>query len=568
MALTFSKIRFKNFLSTGNSFIEFNLDQHDTTLIVGANGSGKSTLLDALSFGLFGKSYRKLNKSQLVNSIIKKNCLVEVEFSTGETNYMVRRGINPNIFEVYQDDRLLNQQANSRDYQQILEEQIIKATHKSFCQIVILGMAAFEPFMKLTMAQRREVIEDLLDLQVFTSMNIDLKERASNCNQNYSAKLAEKNTLANQLELLRHHAKVIEANREQSYEEKNNKLKFLQQEHDELVLQIRACEVEIANLMASIEDEQRSLKDLKFINNCAQSAAHKRKDARANITFFEEHDTCPTCTQAINDNLKKAKIEEFTAVHEHYRESVEKIKEKEGKIEERIREISKVKDKISDWKLELQVMKSRKVSIIKQMDDLKKDINSLSKVTELAEDVPKVEKALEDVTHECLDLEETKKIYSYASIILKDTGIKSKIIKQYVPIMNRLINKNLADFDMYVNFQLDENFNETIRSRYRDEFSYENFSQGERQRIDLAILFAWRAIAGLRNTINTNILILDEVFDSSLDSNAIEYLMNMIRIHAQTNNIFVISHKDQMNDKFERIIEFRKVRNFSQMMER
>jgi len=561
--IIFKKLRFQNFLATGNNFIEFILNQHDTTLIVGANGTGKSTLLDALSFVLFGKAYRKINKPQLVNSITRKNCLVEIEFSIGESDFMVVRGINPTVFEVYQDGRLLNQQANSRDYQEILEEQILKAAHKSFCQIVILGTAAFEPFMQLTTPQRREVIEDLLDLQVFTNMNLDLKERASENNKALAMMLVQKEALAKQLELLKHHAGVIEANREEVHAEKTKKLKELQDEYDDLVIEIRGAELNISKLQEAIEDEHKIVKKLAQLKEYQHGAMTKRNEAQKSADFLEEHSVCPTCTQEIVERFKRAKVEDLRTLEKQYVNNVSLITKEVTATEERLSAINEVKENIHDWKLNLQVMKSRKASINKQTDEIKKDVQNLSKTSDIAKDIPKVEKALEEASHSCIELEERKKIYSYASLILKDTGIKSKIIKQYVPIMNRLINKNLSEFDMHVTFELDENFNENIRSRHRDDFTYESFSQGERQRIDLAILFAWRGIAALRNTINTNILILDEVFDSSLDNAAVEYLMNTIRIHAQTNNIFVISHKDQMFDKFENIIRMIKTRNFT-----
>lgn len=561
--IVFEKLRYQNFLSTGNNFIEFILNQHDTTLIVGANGSGKSTLLDALSFVLFGKAYRKINKPQLVNSITKKNCLVEVEFTIGEVKYMVRRGIAPNIFEVYQDDRLLNQQANSRDYQEILEEQILKAAHKSFCQIVVLGTAAFEPFMQLPSALRREVIEDLLDLQVFTAMNLDLKERASQLNKAFEAAELEKASLEKQLELLKHHADIIENSREQSHEFKMNRLKELEEDYDELVIQIHAKEIAIDKLFGTVTDEHIIAKKTGNLREYVSKAAFNRDKARKDVKFMEDHATCPTCTREMPDEFRKSKIDVYKQDEAKYVANVAELSEALKTAEDRLAEIKKVFTAIQDHKLELQVLKTRKASISKQIDELKKDVESLTKTLEITDAVAPLEKALEERSVQCVDLEGQRKIYHYASLLLKDQGIKSKIIKQYIPIINSYINKYLSEFETHINFYLDEHFNETIKSRNRDDFSYESFSQGERQRIDLAILFAWRAIAALRNTINTNILILDEVFDSSLDNAAIEYLMNIIRIHAQTNNIIVISHKDQMNDKFENIIRFQKVRNFS-----
>jgi DNA repair exonuclease SbcCD ATPase subunit len=561
--IVFEKIRYKNFLSTGNSFLEFILNQHETTLIVGLNGSGKSTLLDALSFVLFGKAYRKINKPQLVNSIIEKNCLVEVEFTVGETRYMVRRGINPNIFEVYQDGRLLNQTANSRDYQEILEDQIIKASHKSFCQIVVLGTAAFEPFMQLGLPQRREVIEDLLDLQVFSVMNFDLKERASTNNQKLDVTAMEKETLTKQLALLKYHADVLEANREKTYQEKKNKLAVLEEERDEIIVEIRGYEVEIGRYANLIDEEKEQKERLKNLYKFESSASHNRDEAFKKSLFFADNETCPTCTQIIDSKIRFNKGLDFQHEGEKYDHNASIIHEELCKTETRLEDIKKVLQQVQDWKLELQVFKSRKSSIQRQMDELKKDIDNLSQITEVAADVPKVEKALEESRTECIDLEERKRIYAYAALLLKDTGIKSKIIKQYVPIINKHINKNLGEFELHINFNLDENFNEKIKSSARGDFTYESFSQGERQRIDLAILFAWRAISALRNTINTNILILDEVFDSSLDSNAVECLMHTIRVHAQSSNIIVISHKDQMFDKFEQVIRFEKKRNFS-----
>jgi DNA repair exonuclease SbcCD ATPase subunit len=561
--IVFEKLRYQNFLSTGNAFIEFELNKLDTLLIVGMNGSGKSTLLDAFSFVLFGKPYRKINKSQLTNSITKKNCMVEIEFTIVDTKYLVRRGIAPNVFEVYQNDQLLNQSANVKDYQQILEEQIIKCCHKSFCQMVVLGTATFQPFMTLSMSQRREVIEDLLDLQVFTAMNADLKERVSICGQALSIKSSEKSILTKQLEMLKHHAEVLEANREQSQQEKNNKLVFLAEENHEVAEQILETQKDMGRLAFTIEDEEKVQKSLRNAYDYQKVAGVKRDNAREQLAFLEKHDTCPTCTQQLDPIFKESKMESCQSIVDKYTKSVALIKERGIEHENRIKEITKVKEEIQTLRLKLQGLKSRKVSIVRQMDDVQRDIENLGKTSEIATEIPKIEEALQERSRECFDLEEQKRLFSHASILLKDSGIKSKIIKQYVPIMNRLINKNLAEFELYVNFELDENFKETIKSRGRDSFSYESFSQGERQRIDLAILFAWRQIAGMRNSINTNILILDEVFDSSLDSTAVEYLMNTIRVYSQSSNIIVISHKEAMVDKFSNIVRMVKKRNFS-----
>jgi DNA repair exonuclease SbcCD ATPase subunit len=560
--IIFEKLRYQNFLSTGNNFIEFDLNKYGSTLIVGLNGSGKSTLLDAFSFVLFGKPYRKINKSQMVNSITRKNCLVEVEFTIGDIKYLVRRGISPNLFEVFQNGQMLNQSANVKDYQQILEGQIVNCCHKSFCQMVVLGTATFQPFMTLNMSQRREVIEDLLDLQVFTSMNTDLKERVSICGQALEIKVSEKSILSKQLEVLKHHAEVLETNREQTQQEKQNKLVFLAEENHEVAEQILECQRGIGRLALTIEDEPKVQKRLRDAYDFQKVAGVKRDNAKEMLGFLEKHDTCPTCTQELDPVFKESKMESCKSVVEHYTHSVELIKEKAAEREERLKEIIDVKDQIQELKLALQALKTRKISIVRQMDDVQRDIENLSKTSEIAAEIPQIEETLQERSRECSDLEDQKRLFFHASVLLKDSGIKSKIIKQYVPIMNRLINKNLAEFEMYVNFELDENFKETIKSRGRDDFSYESFSQGERQRIDLAILFSWRQIAGMRNSINTNVLLLDEVFDSSLDSNAIEYLMNTIKTHSQTSNIIVISHKEML-DRFEHVIRMTKKRNFS-----
>jgi len=567
MSIVFKKIRWKNFLSTGNQYTEIDFQQSKTTLIVGENGAGKSTILDVLTFALFGKTFRNINKPQLLNSITKKDLLVEIEFVISKNSYKIIRGIKPNIFEVYCNGSMLNQSAEMRDYQEILEKYILKINYKSFCQVVVLGSASFVPFMQLPAAQRRAIIEDLLDLQVFTTMNTLLKEKIQDNLNQIQTNTSEQRLVSEKIKLLKQH------------------LQEIQKKTDQFVLEKKAA---ITDLTTKIKNSQNEIKQNNEIASQLQEKQidpqliEKRIDKLQNLKtqldtkisylikeseFFENHDNCPTCTQVIDNNLrcdtvsrKKLEINEILKGKQNL----------EIKLEDEIsklKEANKVVMAISDA-LKPNIALSVQISHWEdQINSIKNEIKNASKNIEETSDikVADLEAELIDLSNKFNELQDDKTVLAAASAMLKDGGIKTKIVNQYIPVINKLINKYLSDFDLFVEFNLDEQFNEIIKSRYRDEFSYASFSEGEKQKIDLSILFTWRAVAKLRNSLSTNLLILDEVFDSSLDGNAADDLLRILQNISKDSNIFIISHREQLHDKFENVIRFEKHQNFSRI---
>lgn len=564
--IKFTALRWKNILSTGNVFTELKLDEAQTTIIMGKNGAGKSTVIDALSFVLFGKPFRKINKPQLLNSITQKNLRVEVEFNIGPVDYKIIRGMKPNVFEVYQDGSLLNQSAEMKDYQSILEKNILKVNHKSFCQIVILGSATFQPFMQLTTGQRREIIEDLLDLQIFTTMNSVVKDKLLTINEDISDINTNKKILDNKITILKEY-------REQDI---NSSDKFIQEKKsliEETVKKIESVKESIISVENEINSLSEKASDLDSLNkrlNKLNSLKHKIEANLAiikkDITFFEEHQNCPTCQQSIEDSFKDQKISDKVSEKQSIEEGLIKLSEEFKNTNEKIDQILKINSEITEHKLTKNSLKTKLSSFLDYKESLEKEIERANSEKKDYSEIPKLEKELKSLEKKYNDITEEKNTLQVVAMLLKDGGIKSKIIKQYIPIMNNLINKYLASMEFMCNFELDENFNETIKSRHRDVFSYSSFSEGEKMRINLAILFAWRAIAKMRNSINTNLLIMDEVFDSSLDSNGTEEFIKIINDLTIDTNTFIISHKtDQLSDKFERVIEFEKYKNFSRL---
>lgn len=567
--IIFRTIRWKNFLSTGNIFTEIDLSGAATTLAVGPNGVGKSSILDALSFVLFGKPFRKINKPQLINSITQKGMLAEIEFSIGSNEYKIIRGMKPNIFEVYQNGRLLNQSAEVKDYQEILETQILKANHKTFCQVVILGSATFQPFMQLTAQQRREIIEDLLDLQIFTTMNSILKDKVLLNNENINRALSDKKLVEEKILLVREHIQQLQENNEKLIEEKKSRI-------DETNQQVKTLNKEYDERKTQCSELQETIKGEETVNKKAKKLTQLKAQIEANlgvlnntVDFFHKYDNCPTCNQQIDEKFKEETIHSKKAEIEEIRSGLEKLAAEYDRTNSKIKKIMEVHDLLNDQRLEMSRLKTKAQSLldykkaleaeIKNINENKKEVNDNGKI-------PELEAELKETETRYYDLIEEKNILSVAATLLKDGGIKSKIIKQYVPIINKLINKYLSHMEFMCKFELDEQFNETIKSRYRDEFSYASFSEGEKMRIDLAILFTWRAVAKMRNSINTNILIMDEVLDSSLDSNGTDEFLKIINSLTPDTNIFVISHKtDQLYDRFERVIRFEKKKNFSKI---
>lgn len=566
--ILFRKLRWKNFLSTGNLFTELDLNNHNTTLIVGENGSGKSTILDALSFVLFGKAFRNVNKPQLVNSMTQKNLVVEVEFDVGNNKYKISRGLKPTLFELYMNGSLLNQSAEMRDYQEILEKSILKINHKSFCQVVVLGSATFQPFMQLSAGRRREIIEDLLDLQIFTTMNSLLKEKVIANNEKITDILSDQKIINEKIKLIKQHMLEKQNDNDQIFEEKINRIEETNKQIDEAADKVKQINDNIVLLSKQTENIDCLNRKIEKIKKLRIQLDHKIESMRGDIDFLKEHDNCPTCKQDIIEEFRKSTIDvkqnEIQNIEDNYPELIKQFNETNNQITE----IMQIHSQITENKMEQHQLKTRISSWIDYVEILEKEINNIVKKTQ-EEDSVKIddlEKDLEKFQTQFNELSEEKNILSVASALLKDGGIKARIIKQYVPVINKLINKYLSAMDFFVQFELDEEFNETIKSRYRDDFSYASFSEGEKMRINLAILFTWRSVAKLRNSISTNLLIMDEVFDSSLDSNGTEEFMKILNQLTIDTNTFIISHKgDQLVDKFKNVIKFEKKQNFSKI---
>jgi len=568
--IIFQKVRWKNFLSTGNTFTEINFQRSPNTLIIGHNGAGKSTILDALCFGLFGKPFRKINKPQLLNSINQQGCVVEIEFAIGQKNYKVIRGIKPNVFEVYLGDKLLDQDAKAKDYQEFLEKFILKINFKSFTQVVILGSASFVPFMQLTPADRRAIIEDLLDINIFSSMNSVVKEKMAEI-KDLSVKSKHEMDLTS--ERINFQKQSIEDHKNRSDEEIGKKRKEISDSVDQIFTLKRDVELiqkHIDVLQRKIEDklsvEKKSKKLLQLESKIETNIKKNEKD----IAFYEEHDNCPTCKQTIEGDFKSEQVSERKSKVVTQREGLTEISAEIAKTNQRIEEIININKHISGHNNEIVKHNSTVSAINAYVTKLQKEIDELSigkdTVEEENEKLKELKQQLSVLLNKMEELSVEKQYYEFAGNLLKDTGIKTKIIRQYLPIMNKLINKYLTAMDFFVNFNINESFEETIKSRHRDEFSYANFSEGEKMRIDLALLFTWRQIAKLKNSTNTNLLILDEVFDSSLDGVGTEEFLKLLHEMGTDTNVFVISHKgDQLFDKFRSIIKFEKHNNFSRI---
>lgn len=567
--ILFKKIRWKNFLSTGNIFTELQLNSDNTTLVVGENGAGKSTLLDALSFVLFGKPFRKINKPQLLNTITNKQLVVEVEFSIGSNEYKIIRGIKPNVFEVYQNDKLMNQSAEMKDYQEILEKQIIKVNHKSFCQVVILGSATFQPFMQLTAYQRREIIEDLLDLQIFTTMNSLLKDKILINTEQIQTSGSEKKLIEEKIALVREHLKEIQNSNEKLIEEKQARIIETNDQIQKLNNEYWDYEKARQELEESLADEEAVSKKMNKLSQLKHQIEANLNILNKEVGFFHKYDNCPTCKQQIDEKFKSETITTKESEIKKIQDGLEKLGEEYEKVNSRINELMEIHMDINSKKLEISRVKTKISSLIEYRESLEKEIQSIDQksVQETDNKIPELEKSLKESETKYYEYMEERNLLSVASNLLKDGGIKAKIIKQYIPVINKLINKYLSSMEFMCQFELDEEFNETIKSRYRDVFSYASFSEGEKMRINLAILFTWRAIAKLRNSINTNILIMDEVFDSSLDSNGTEEFLKILNSLTLDTNTFIISHKtDQLYDKFSKVIKFEKHKNFSRIV--
>jgi len=569
MFLNFHTLRYKNLLSSGNTFIELELDKHPTTLITARNGSGKSSAFDALVFALYGKPYRKITKPNLVNSINKKNLLVEIEFSVGSSKYMVRRGIKPNVFEIYQDGKMLESNAAMKDQQEYLEEQILKLNYKSFCQIVIQGSSNSVPFMQLTAQHRREIVEDLLDLQVFSLMNTLLKEKVSANKKEITETEHALELVEEKIKMQTQHSTELKDAVLEQISNIENEIESNKSSIETYTSQIDALNTEVVELNEKITDKGKIEKKKKQLETFKVEFNTKIQSITKDCNFFTKHDDCPTCRQKIDEEFKKTMVTQQSAQKDELLSSLEELNKKLSEIESRENEITVINRKITDLNLEIHQLQTTVSNLNKHITKLRNDIDSLNNKLETfksSDSVKLLNKEKDAVNKKLEELLETKEIYTISLTLLKDSGIKSRILKQYIPVINKLINKYLSIMEFYVDFELDENFNENIRSRNREDFTYMNFSEGEKQRIDLSILFAWRAIARMKNSASTNLLVLDETMDSSLDTEGTEHLMRIISNLDESANIFVVSHKnDMIIDKFDHIIEFEKVGNFTRL---
>lgn len=569
--IKFQTIKWRNLLSTGNIFTEIQLDAHQNALIVGENGAGKSTILDALTFALFGKPFRKINKGSLVNSVNEKGCEVRITFSTNNKNYEIVRGIKPNIFEIYCDNIMINQDSASKDYQDYLEKVILKMTLKSFTQIVILGSASFTPFMQLTPNERRVVIEDLLDIQIFSVMNIVAKQKLQinkeNIDQNRITnigKLDKKSFIEKNITSLEQNNELRESELRESFIQNENQYK-------DILVEITSLETQRDALLSNIEDQSiQKAKHSKLISLHSKIENNLNR-AQKEISFYCDNDDCPTCRQPIVKSFKdKIIIETITKVDE-FKDGLTKLGTEIDKCVDHITTIEKTISKINNIKNDITSNKTKLSAIVSTNNNIEDDINRIkhsdNTLINNKKELIVVVDELEKYKIEKEALLNDRILIETSINLLKDGGIKTKIIKQYLPVINKLINKYLAQMGFFVNFNINEQFEETIKSRYRDEFSYHNFSEGEKTRIDLALLLTWRAIAKMRNSVNCNLLVLDEVFDGSLDFNGTDELMKIMWAMTGDSNVFVISHKtDQMLDKFQKVYRFEKVKNFSSLI--
>lgn len=566
----FSNVRWKNFLSTGNTWTEFQLDRNANTLVIGENGSGKSTVLDALCFGLFNRAFRKINKPQLVNSVNERGMLVEVEFTVGQREYKIVRGYKPRLFEIWQNGTMIDQTAKDADYQEELEKNILGLNYTSFTQIIVLGSSTFIPFMQLPGSSRRDVIEDLLDLKIFTSMNVLLKEKI----QTNKETLKEiRHNIKLEKEKLAVHKKYLEEihNKNQERIDKlNDEIENSESSIFRLEADVERNNSKVDELRETIKDEKTVNKKLQDILKIESQFEDKTKKLKKDIKFYQDNDNCPTCEQHISSEIKNTKITESEEKIQQVVDAVDKLQTELDKENQRLLDIMEVNKEIQEYLEKVSDSNNQISALNKFIKKIRKDIDAeVDNETNVEEQNIEIDKINDTInSNEVLKEERLNEaqILDVAADLLKDKGIKTQIVRQYVPVMNKLINKYLAAMEFFVSFDLDENFDETIRSRHRDKFSYSSFSEGEKMRIDLALLLTWRAIAKMKNSTNTNLLILDEVFDASLDTNGCDEFLKLLNELGKGTNVFVISHKgDVLQDKFRSVIKFEKHKNFSRI---
>ena len=569
--IVFEKIRWKNFLSTGNVFTEVDIRKNKTNLIVGENGAGKSTILDALTFALFGKPFRKINKPMLVNSINEKDCHTEIEFSIGRNQYKVVRGIKPAKFEIYCNDQLWNQESTAVDQQKNLEQNVLKMNYKSFTQIVVLGSSTFVPFMRLPVAQRREIIEDILDIQIFSTMNVLLKDKIRENNEELKEFDYQIDLLKEKIELQKNYLLELDKKNKADISNKEEKIASLLEEENKHHVSIKETSDVIEQLNEQIAEYSTSSDKLKKLNTFLIKVSSKIQTCQKEHEFFEDNHVCPTCTQDLSEDFRlekiasgKNKLDEMTLGYNELLAAIGEEEKRFTKWNELSSEITTNNNSISQANFAINQIRKSILGVEKEIKDLE------SGGGDKKEAYTKLEKMVgekKELNLQLTDSKRDKDVLSVASQLLKDNGIKTRIIKKYLPTMNKLINQYLQGMEFYVNFSLDENFEETIKSRYRDQFSYASFSEGEKARIDIALLLTWRSIAKLKNSVDTNLLILDEIFDGSLDQQGGSDLGWILRNFDDNTNVFVISHKEQMVDKYDRTLNVEKVKNFSVVRE-
>ena len=568
--IIFKKVSWKNFLSTGDSPTTVLLDRSSTTLIIGENGSGKSTILDALTFALFGKPFRNINKSQLVNTINEKGLLVEIDFSIGNKNFTVHRGIKPNKFEILQEGKLIDQLANNRDYQDYLEKVILKLNYKSFTQIVVLGNSSFEPFMQLKQSDRRTIVEDLLDIQIFSSMNGILKSKNSELKNDMGTLEIEKSLYKQKIEVQEDYIKRLKEDSQSIISQKEKEIKQFESNRKTATNTMVALNTEIGTLGQRMINENSVKKKSSDYEKVQSQIELKLHNAEKELSFYQTTSTCSTCKQVIDDEFKKERVIDISKKIDDKKDGLDKLQTEIDTLEETLKEYREIGKSIVEKNKELVVVQSKIDSFGDNIERAQKEINTLKNKKKEDSSVEKELKILKENLEQSLkdysELSDRKKLHEYAHELLRDSGIKTKIIRQYVPIINKYVNKYLNELDFLINFSIDENFNETIQSQYRDEFSYSSFSEGEKMRIDLALLFTWRMVAKLKNSVNTNLLILDEVFDSSLDAEGTDSFLKIINTLDANTNVFVISHKGEiLFDKFISTIKFAKEKQFSKI---
>jgi len=567
--ILFKRLTYKNFLSSGNVPIVVNLDMSQTTLIVGTNGSGKSTLLDALCFALFNRPFRIIKKEQMVNTINNADCIVEVDFEVGTKKFKVRRGIKPNIFEIFCDGKKLNQDANNIDYQKYLEQNIMKLNYRSFIQVVLLGSSSYEPFMKMKPRYRREVVEEILDIRVFGLMDLILRSQQSDLQKKLTEVRHQCELIKTKYETEAKYLKTLEAKGSDNQKVQQNKLQENEDNRLKYAQKLQSLNEAIAVSQNELSGQPETEKKLKELEKLETKIEQNLDTHKKSLTFFEENDNCPVCTQKIDDQFKEKKCEHEKGTITKLESGLVQLVEEISKQEQKVSTFSKVSNKISDMNVEIAKITSSLESLKNHSDQIQDDINRLG---ERDTDIESIELELEkmsiDLKEAEVNLDKVQEEKGYVDVlreILNDKGAKATIIRKYVPIMNSLINKYLQAMDFYISFNLDEEFNETVKSRFRDTFNYNNFSEGEKMRIDLALLFTWRDIARMKNSTNTNLLILDEIFDSSLDGQGTDDFFKIIKT-LEKENIFIISHKgDILFDKFTNIIKFEKHQNFTQL---